>query len=98
MLRHTFATRCIEAGVPMEVLQKILGHANIQTTINIYVDIFDYYQRHHINNYSEYMAKVNEKYNNEFGNSDYEDAEISCKNDIEQLNKNNIEKGLEISL
>lgn len=98
MLRHTFSTRCIEAGVPMEVLQKILGHANIQTTINIYGDIFDYYQRHHINNYSEYMAKVNEKYNKEFSNINDENAGIPSKNDIEQLNKNSIEKGLEIGL
>ena len=36
MLRHTYATRCIEAGIPIHVLQKIMGHADIQTTINVY--------------------------------------------------------------
>ncbi len=41
MLRHTYATRCIEAGMPAEVLQKLLGHKNITTTINTYTTIFD---------------------------------------------------------
>lgn len=34
--RHTFITRCYEQGVPDKVLQKLLGHANIQTTLNTY--------------------------------------------------------------
>ena len=29
MLRHTFATRCIESGMSAKVLQKFLGHADI---------------------------------------------------------------------
>lgn len=41
MLRHTFATRCIESGVPAEVLSKWLGHADIITTLNTYVDVFE---------------------------------------------------------
>lgn len=36
-LRHTFATRCAEAGIKPKVLQKILGHENISTTMNLYV-------------------------------------------------------------
>lgn len=38
-LRHTFATRTIEAGIKSKTLQKILGHANIGVTINLYVHI-----------------------------------------------------------
>ncbi len=45
MLRHTFATRCIEAGVGTAVLQKLMGHADISTTINTYGDIYPYYQK-----------------------------------------------------
>lgn len=40
-LRHTFATRCIEAGMKPKTLQKILGHANIQTTLDLYVHVND---------------------------------------------------------
>ena len=32
VLRHTFATRCIEAGVPALVLKKWMGHTNIHIT------------------------------------------------------------------
>ena len=35
-LRHTFTTRCYEQGVPDKVLQKLLGHASVETTMNIY--------------------------------------------------------------
>lgn len=36
-LRHTFATRCIERGVDYKSLSEILGHANVNTTLNTYV-------------------------------------------------------------
>lgn len=39
VLRHTFATRCIEVGMMLKTLQKILGHSNIGITMNLYVHI-----------------------------------------------------------
>ena len=36
-LRHTFATRCVEAGFDMKTLSEILGHSNVGTTMNLYV-------------------------------------------------------------
>lgn len=36
-LRHTFATRCIEAGVDAKSLSEILGHSNVSITLNTYV-------------------------------------------------------------
>lgn len=39
VLRHTFATRCIEGGMMPKTLQKILGHSNIGITMNLYVHI-----------------------------------------------------------
>lgn len=38
-LRHTFATRCIEAGMEPKTLQEILSHASISTTMDIYVHV-----------------------------------------------------------
>lgn len=40
MLRHTFCTRCVEAGVSLEVLKLLMGHSDIQTTLNIYTSVF----------------------------------------------------------
>ena len=37
VLRHTFVTRCIEAGMKPKTLQTILGHSNIGITMNLYV-------------------------------------------------------------
>lgn len=37
MLRHTFATRCIESGFDLKSLSEILGHANVNITLNRYV-------------------------------------------------------------
>lgn len=36
-LRHTFATRCIEAGFDVKTLSEILGHTDVKTTLNRYV-------------------------------------------------------------
>ena len=37
VLRHTFATRCIEGGMKPKTLQIILEHSNIGITMNLYV-------------------------------------------------------------
>lgn len=36
-LRHTFATRCVEAGMDVKTLSEILGHSNVSITLNTYV-------------------------------------------------------------
>ena len=36
-LRHSFATKCVEAGVDVKTLSEILGHADVTITLNTYV-------------------------------------------------------------
>lgn len=38
-LRHTFATRCVNEGFDAKTLSEILGHANVEITLNKYVHI-----------------------------------------------------------
>ena len=59
MLRHTFATRCIEAGMSPKVLQKILGHQKIETTLDTYCDVFNTYEKEHALKTHDYLRDNN---------------------------------------
>lgn len=38
-LRHTFATRCLEVGIEMKIVSKILGHSSIKITMDLYTHV-----------------------------------------------------------
>ena len=40
-LRHTFCTRFCEQETNIKVIQSIIGHANIETTMDIYAEVTD---------------------------------------------------------
>ena len=39
--RHTFATRCLEAGIQPKVVQSYLGHATLKMTMDLYTHVTD---------------------------------------------------------
>ena len=58
ILRHTFATRCAEAGMIPKTLQMILGHSNITTTMNIYVHATEDQKKKEMNMVEEALRVV----------------------------------------
>lgn len=58
-LRHTFATRCIESGMKPVVIQRLMGHTNIQITLNTYTSIFNKYKESEITKVNNYYLENN---------------------------------------
>lgn len=54
-LRHTFATRALEAGVPIKVVSKILGHASVQITMDTYMHVLPQLQNEAMNMIADYI-------------------------------------------
>lgn len=68
-LRHTYGTRCVEAGMRAVALQRLMGHQDISVTLNTYTSVFNKYKE-------DELKKVNEYYmNNEI---------LSSKNLLEE--------------
>ena len=53
-LRHTFATRALEAGMDIKVLSSILGHAQASTTLNLYAHALANHRKMSMDKMSEY--------------------------------------------
>lgn len=58
MLRHTYATRCIEAGISPVVLQRLLGHKDIETTLNTYTSVFNRFKMDEIDKVYSYLKQL----------------------------------------
>ncbi len=57
MLRHTFATRCVEAKIAPAVLQKLMGHTDIATTMKYYVNVDDHFEISEYKNVESYLEQ-----------------------------------------
>lgn len=57
-LRHTFATRLCESGINIKVIQDMLGHADIETTMNIYVAVTEELKKQETDIFDAYMAAI----------------------------------------
>ena len=59
ILRHSYATRSIEAGIPAVVLQKLMGHSDVKITLNTYTSIFNDFKLDEINKVNAYYERNN---------------------------------------
>lgn len=57
-LRHTFTTRMCEAGVNIKAMQDILGHADAQTTLQIYTDATRDMKKSEMANFSNHFEAL----------------------------------------
>ena len=57
-LRRTFTTRQVEANVNLKVLQEVLGHSDIRTTMNIYAEATEDLKHKEFKKYSDYINKT----------------------------------------
>ncbi len=60
-LRHTFTTRMCEAGVNMKAMQEILGHADAETTMDIYAEATLDFQRTELIDFEQYFKEQKAK-------------------------------------
>lgn len=58
-LRHTYGTRCIESGMAPVVVQKLMGHTDIQVTLNTYTSVFDKFKEKEIDKVNKYYLEEN---------------------------------------
>ena len=58
-LRHTYGTRCIEAGMAPVVVQKLMGHNDVLITLNTYTTVFDKYKAKEVDKLNEYYLEEN---------------------------------------
>lgn len=56
-LRHTFTTRMCEAGVNIKAMQEILGHADAETTMDIYAEASKELKKSELINFEEFFAR-----------------------------------------
>ena len=57
VLRHTFTTRLVESGMNVKVIQNVLGHSDIQTTLNIYADVTRDMKNQQFNQLEDFISK-----------------------------------------
>lgn len=58
ILRHTFATNCIEQGADVKSLSEVLGHSDVQITLNRYVHPTMDTKRKYLDNLSNFYGQI----------------------------------------
>lgn len=56
--RHTFATRCFEAGIKPKTVQAYLGHATLQMTMDLYTSVLPKHMTDEMGKLDETFEKI----------------------------------------
>lgn len=86
-LRHTYGTRCVEAGMRAVALQRLMGHTDVSITLNTYTSVFNKYKEAEL-----------EKVNNYYMNNDIVNVNnllTENNNFIESISKESEEQVIE---
>lgn len=62
--RHTFATRCFEAGISPKTIQSYLGHATLQMTMDLYTSVFEEFKSMEISKFESSIDTIFENGDN----------------------------------
>lgn len=54
-LRHTFTTRLCESGINVKVIQSVLGHSDISTTLDIYADVTKDLKKNEMQTFNDFI-------------------------------------------
>lgn len=79
--RHTFATRCFESGIQPKTVQKYLGHATLQMTMDLYTHVLDEHSKDDMIKLSKELEKL------EYSDDRVETRfKIAVGNEVNQVN------------
>ena len=56
-LRHTYGTRCVEAGMRAVALQRLMGHTDVSVTLNTYTSVFNKYKESELEKVNQYYIE-----------------------------------------
>lgn len=79
--RHTFATRCFEAGIQPKTVQSYLGHASLQMTMDLYTSVLQTHKKTEMDKLDSTLEKISEDSDNIYEQK---------YNDFMNQNRNNI--------
>lgn len=79
--RHTFATRCFEAGIQPKTVQNYLGHATLQMTMDLYTHVLKEHQISEMDKLESNLDLISEK-SESLINQQFDDQQIKNENII----------------
>ena len=79
--RHTFATRCFEAGIKPKTVQSYLGHATLQMTMDLYTSVLKEHMSSEMDKLDEAFEKL-DGYGDNLAEQKYANSSIKTPNNI----------------